>query len=107
MMLLSVVSHHLDQMPAGVGRVVGLGDADVTDRARREGAGVAVLGRRLLVVAAVGDHFPTLAVIGDLDGKTVVAVVGKPSVLSPLNQTRPSNIVVVAAAKLISWNRTS
>ena len=37
--------HHLDEMAASVGRVVGLADANVAQRAGRETAGVP-LGRR-------------------------------------------------------------
>lgn len=54
--------HDLHQMAAGVGRVVSLGDAEVSDRPRCETTGVAFGGRRDLVVTTVGEHLPSLAV---------------------------------------------
>ena len=63
---------YFDQMAAGVGRVVRLGDADIADRARVEAAGVAGGRSGFGVVASVGDHVPGFAVERSFDRETVV-----------------------------------
>ncbi len=69
--------HHLNEVPAGVGRVVELGDPDISDGPRHESASVARFRGRVSVVASVGNQIPRLAVERCFHREAVVAKVAE------------------------------